>query len=166
MQVFGNCSEPVRPLAHAVYDELRRVFPDAVITADADGIGFGTGPGYKYLVFTLLPDRKHVTIGFARGTDMPDPAGLLEGAGKVHRHVKIRAEEDLRRPELTELFTAALGRFRQPPSSAGQRGVSTQNSFPSGSAITCHGTESWPTSTLRAPSSSMRVTSAQWSSSR
>lgn len=110
--VFGNCSDAVRPLAHAVYDELLRLFPDAVITADSDGIGFGTGPGHKYLVFTILPAGKHITVGIARGAAMPDPHGLLEGAGKVHRHVKIRADEDLRRPELTELFTAAVARGR------------------------------------------------------
>jgi Domain of unknown function (DU1801) len=99
------------PLARAVFDELHRVFPDAVLTADADTIGFGTGPGYKHLVFTVLPASKHVTIGFARDTELPDPAGLLTGAGKVHRHVKIHTEADLRRPELGELFTAALARF-------------------------------------------------------
>jgi hypothetical protein len=98
-------------LARAVFDELHRVFPDAVLTADAHTIGFGTGPGYKHLVFTVLPASKHVTIGFARGTELPDPAGLLTGAGKVHRHVKIHTEADLRRPELGELFAAALARF-------------------------------------------------------
>jgi len=113
-QVLDNCAEPVRPLARAVFDELHRVFPAAVITADADGIGFGTGPGYKHLVFTLLPYRKHVTIGFAHGTELPDPAGLLAGSGKVHRHVKIHTEDDLRRPELADLFAAALARFAAP----------------------------------------------------
>ena len=110
-QVLGRCTEHVRPLARAVFDELHRAFPDAVITADVDGIGFGTGPGYKRLLFTLLPHTKQVTIGFARGTELPDPAGLLAGSGKVHRHVKIHTEADLRRPELGELFAAAVGRF-------------------------------------------------------
>jgi Domain of unknown function (DU1801) len=110
-QVINNCADPIRPLARATYDELRRVFPAAVITADADSIGFGTGPGYKKLIFTLLPATQHVTIGFARGVELPDPGGLLQGAGKVHRHVKIHTEEDLRRPELAALFTTALDRF-------------------------------------------------------
>lgn len=109
--VLDNCAPEIRSLARAVYTELHRVFPDAVITADADSIGFGTGPGYKYLIFSLLPYRRHVTLGFARGTELPDPSRLLEGAGKVHRHVKIREEADLRRPELADLFTAALARF-------------------------------------------------------
>jgi hypothetical protein len=111
-QVLDQCAEPVRPLARAVFDELRLAFPDAVLTADADGIGFGTG--YQHLVFTLLPASRHVTIGFARGTELADPAGLLTGSGKVHRHVKIHTEADLRRPELGDLFAAAVARFTTP----------------------------------------------------
>lgn len=110
--VLDNCAPAVRQLANAVFAELRSVFPDALVTADADSIGLGTGPGYKYLVFTILPASKHITIGFAHGVTLPDPAGLLEGAGKVHRHVKIRTEEDLRRPELAELCATALARAR------------------------------------------------------
>ena len=37
-----------------------------------------------------------------------DPAGLLEGSGKVHRHLKIRQPADLDRPDLRDLMTAAL----------------------------------------------------------
>lgn len=110
--VLDNCAPAVRELARSVFAELRRVFPDALITADADLIGLGTGPGYKHLVFTILPASKHITIGFAHGATLPDPAGLFEGAGKVHRHVKIRTEEDLRRPELAELYATALARAR------------------------------------------------------
>ncbi|GAA4725982.1 DUF1801 domain-containing protein [Phytohabitans rumicis] len=84
------------------------VFPDAVVTADADNIGFGAGRGYRGLVFVVTPQRAHVTLGIARGVGLPDPAGLLEGAGKVHRHVKIRGEADLDRPELRALMVAAV----------------------------------------------------------
>lgn len=109
--VLNHCAEPIRPLARAVFERLRKRFPTAVITADADGIGFGTGPGYRKLIFTILPHTKHVTIGFARGAELPDPAGLLTGAGKVHRHVKLRTESELDSPELTALFSAALTMF-------------------------------------------------------
>jgi len=110
--VLDNCAPAVAPLARAVHPELLRLFPDALVTADADSIGLGTGPGYKHLVFTIVPASRHVTIGFAHGVELPDPAGLLEGAGRVHRHVKIRTDADLRRPELSELFAAALVRVR------------------------------------------------------
>lgn len=35
----------------------------------------------------------HLTFGFWRGTELPDPAGLLEGAGGKMRHVKLRSTE-------------------------------------------------------------------------
>lgn len=32
----------------------------------------------------------HVNVGFFRGADLDDPRGLLEGSGKMMRHVKIK----------------------------------------------------------------------------
>lgn len=108
--VLDNTKPEVRDLARSVFAELLDRFPDAVVTADKDGIGLGRTTGYKGLVFTVLPAARHVTIGFAHGASLPDPAGLLVGSGKVHRHVKIHTEDDLRRPELAELITVALAR--------------------------------------------------------
>src|SRR5262245_3804412 len=54
-------------------------------TVEADHIGFGTDAGYKGLYFTVAAHRAHVTLGIARGASLPDPAGLMEGTGKVHR---------------------------------------------------------------------------------
>jgi len=34
--------------------------------------------------------KAHVNVGFFRGTELADPAGLLEGTGKVMHHVKLR----------------------------------------------------------------------------
>lgn len=42
--------------------------------------------------------RKHVSIGFPLGTEMADPAGLLQGTGKRQRHVKIQSGEQLSNP--------------------------------------------------------------------
>lgn len=32
---------------------------------------------------------KHVNLGFNRGTELPDPTGLLAGTGKMIRHVRV-----------------------------------------------------------------------------
>lgn len=32
---------------------------------------------------------KHVNLGFNRGTELPAPTGLLEGTGKMIRHVRV-----------------------------------------------------------------------------
>jgi hypothetical protein len=34
----------------------------------------------------------HVNVGFFRGAELADPEGLLEGSGKLMRHVKLRPE--------------------------------------------------------------------------
>jgi hypothetical protein len=47
------------------------------------------GSGYKGLVFVISPFKTHVNLGIVHGATLADPAGLLEGTGKVHRHVKL-----------------------------------------------------------------------------
>ena len=109
-RVLAACPTEVRPLARKAYQKLMAAFRTAVITADAENIGFGTDAGYQGLVFTLTPRRSYVTLGIARATELPDPTGLLEGTGKVHRHVKLRSQEDLDNPALAALIGAALER--------------------------------------------------------
>jgi len=54
--------------------------------------------------------RDHVNLMFPRGVDMKDPRGLLEGAGKAMRHVKIRALADTKRPGVRDLIEQAKER--------------------------------------------------------
>ena len=49
----------------------------------------------------------HVNVGFYRGADLPDPAGLLQGSGKRMRHVKLPAGEDVDEVALEALIEAA-----------------------------------------------------------
>ncbi|MFC7307039.1 DUF1801 domain-containing protein [Streptomyces monticola] len=112
-QVLAAREPKIAELGRSVCQLILRRFPDAVVTVDGNDIGFGTGTGYKGLVFTVAPAKAHVTLGIAGGATLPDPAGLLEGAGKVHRHVKLRHAEELARPELAELIDAALARRRE-----------------------------------------------------
>jgi len=53
-----------------------------------------------------------VTLGIGHGADLPDPGGLMEGTGRVHRHVKLRRPEDVDRPGLRELLAAAMAQER------------------------------------------------------
>jgi len=49
----------------------------------------------------------HVNVGFFHGAALDDPAGLLEGAGKRMRHVKLRWGEPVNAAALTDLIAAA-----------------------------------------------------------
>jgi Domain of unknown function (DU1801) len=43
---------------------------------------------------------RHVILGFPRGIDLDDPAGVLQGTGKAMRHITLKKLSDLDRPEI------------------------------------------------------------------
>jgi hypothetical protein len=90
-----------------------QIFPDAVISEDKDNIGFGYGSGYKDLVFVISPFTAHVNLGIVNGASLDDPDNLMEGKGKVHRHVKLRNVEQVKSPYLRDLMLQALQAARQ-----------------------------------------------------
>jgi hypothetical protein len=49
----------------------------------------------------------HVNVGFFRGAELPDPKGILEGSGKLMRHVKLSPEREVDGAALTMLIRAA-----------------------------------------------------------
>jgi hypothetical protein len=55
----------------------------------------------------------HVNVGFFYGAALADPAGLLEGAGKRMRHVKLRWGEPVDAAAMNGLIAAAYSDIRQ-----------------------------------------------------
>jgi hypothetical protein len=54
----------------------------------------------------------HVNVGFFRGAELADPAGLLEGTGKVMRHVKLRPGRDVDAAAVKTLIETAYGEMK------------------------------------------------------
>ena len=54
----------------------------------------------------------HAAVGFYQGATLPDPASLLEGAGKRMRHVKLRWGERIDEAALSQLIEAAYRDMR------------------------------------------------------
>jgi hypothetical protein len=50
---------------------------------------------------------RQVNLGFSRGTELEDPAGVLQGTGKAMRHITLKASIDLRRPEIRSFLRKA-----------------------------------------------------------
>ena len=50
--------------------------------------------------------RAHVNVGFFHGNDLADPAGLLQGAGKFMRHVKLAPGRDVDEAALRRLVAS------------------------------------------------------------
>jgi hypothetical protein len=61
----------------------------------------------------------HVNVGFFLGAELADPKGLLEGAGKFMRHVKLRPGPEVDATALKKLIETAYvdmkGRLRVAP---------------------------------------------------
>ena len=103
--------DTVRSLALASRDVVLEIFPDAIETAEGNELGYGFDTGYRGLVFTISLTRAGVNLGVFGGASLADPAGLLEGTGKVHRHVKIRDRSALN-DDLRDLLSRALDKHR------------------------------------------------------
>lgn len=106
----GRLAESVRAL---ILDVLPGAFE---IVWTRQGIaGYGTGPKKMTEHFCwIAPAKSHVSLGFNYGAELPDPSELLEGTGRLFRHVKLRAEDDVRAPALRRLVQAAT-KHRVPP---------------------------------------------------
>jgi hypothetical protein len=101
----------IRPIAERLREIVRQVDPETVevVRLGDRAATYGVGPkkmseSYAY----ILPYKKWVNLGFYKGVDLPDPAGLMEGTGKKLRHVKVGSLEDAERPEVRTLIEVAL----------------------------------------------------------
>lgn len=56
--------------------------------------------------------NSHASVGFFQGAALSDPHGLLEGAGKHMRHVKLRWGRPVEREALEALIESAYGDIR------------------------------------------------------
>ena len=77
-------------------------------------VGFGAGPKVSDITFSIALYPRYVTLFFARGVELADPDGLLEGSGKGVRHVKLRPVSRLESREVGALIDAALA-IAMPP---------------------------------------------------
>jgi hypothetical protein len=57
--------------------------------------------------------KAHVNVGFFRGAELADPAGLLEGNGKYMRHVKLRPGSDIDSVALVRLIGTAYADMKR-----------------------------------------------------
>jgi hypothetical protein len=91
-EVMRGCGDDVRELMH-----------DGQPTACVRDAAFAYVDAFK----------AHVNVGFFRGSELPDPSGLLEGTGKRMRHVKLRPDRDVDAEALANLIYAAYADMKE-----------------------------------------------------
>ncbi len=50
----------------------------------------------------------HVNLGFDRGAELSDPEQLLQGTGRLIRHIRLAGVADLKRPAVAALIQGAV----------------------------------------------------------
>lgn len=102
-EVMRKCGDDVRELLH-----------DGHPTACIGDAAFG------YVnVF-----QAHVNVGFFRGAEIADPEGMLEGAGKFMRHVKLRPDREFNATALIKLIDTAYTDMKERVEAELQQGPS------------------------------------------
>jgi hypothetical protein len=91
-QVMRDCGDDVRELLH-----------DGHPTACVGDAAFAYVNAFK----------AHVNVGFFRGAEIADPARLLEGTGKIMRHVKLGPDRDVDASALRKLIETAYMDMKQ-----------------------------------------------------
>lgn len=91
---------------------LVQTLREAVLTLDASvteevkygGILFSAAKPFC----GIFSYTKHVSLEFSEGAALPDPHGVLEGAGKGRRHIKLATVQDMAAKHVAEYLKHAF----------------------------------------------------------
>ena len=113
-QLLDALPSTTRLLALGLRELVLATLPDAREIADPKArlIGYGYGTGYKDMVATIILSKAGVKLGLLNGATLDDPSGLLDGAGKVHRHIAFSEPGHVSRPGVKSLLQACLTAWR------------------------------------------------------
>jgi hypothetical protein len=107
---FSDVTDPLRLMAQPWFErmracgaDVRELLNDGCPVACVQDAAFGYVNAFK----------AHANVGFFHGAALADPAGLLEGAGRRMRHVKLRPGEPLDDGALSALIAAAYNDIRR-----------------------------------------------------
>ena len=108
--LLAGFAPEVRNLALAARAFVLEMTPDISERVDVKArmIGYSYGPKYAEMVGMIMPTKAGVNLGIAYAMELPDPKKLLEGTGKLHRHVKLKRMSDLESAALKALLTASI----------------------------------------------------------
>ena len=98
---LAACDPHVADLALALRDVVLDEAPDAsesIYRVYTIAIWFGFSGKMKDMFCYIATSADHVNLGFPRGAKMPDPSRVMEGEGKIMRHVKFASLAELETP--------------------------------------------------------------------
>ena len=101
---FGKPGDELRRMAQPWFEQMRGCGADVreIMNDGHPNACVGDAPFGYVDAFSA-----HVNVGFFHGATLDDPAGLLQGAGKRMRHVKVRWGEPVDEAAPNALIKAA-----------------------------------------------------------
>lgn len=112
---LANYTEQVYVRSIALREVILDTLPNVIEQLDipAKMVAYCYGQKYAELICMLIPSKKGLKLGFYKGIDLPDPAHLLEGTGKISRYIEIKHEEQIQSPALKVLLEIALDLYKK-----------------------------------------------------
>lgn len=108
--VTSGKAENIVKIANALRSLLADIMPDITEvnwkTQHIAGYGVGEKKMSEHFCY-IAPLKTHVNLGFMYGVDLDDPLKLMEGTGKVLRHIKIKSLDQVRDPAVRNLIKQA-----------------------------------------------------------
>jgi len=92
------------PIVAMIRDLMKECAPQA-----KEIISYGI-PSYRVnrIIAVISPTKKDITFAFSRGAEFEDKYSLLQGVGKVSKHVKLKKLADVNKDALCYYIQQAL----------------------------------------------------------
>jgi len=125
MRFLAPFESRITKLALATRKLVLEEAPDSIeliydaYNAVATGFGFTGRPSECFIHIAVY--AKWVNLGFHRGSELEDPKGVLQGTGRLVRHIRIAELTDLEKPAVRAFVRAAISQAKRP--GPGAKGV-------------------------------------------
>ena len=98
----------VRPEQLEIVATIRALMRESAPGAE-EVISYGI-PAWKgnRIIAVMNPSKTGITFAFSHGAEFTDKYGLLEGVGKVSKHVKLKSVKDVNKAALKDYIRQAL----------------------------------------------------------
>jgi hypothetical protein len=119
LKVFLAKFEPrVAASARSALARLRKRLPGATELVydnyNALAIGFGPSDKASEVIFSIAVFPRWVSLFFLQGAKLPDPDGLLKGAGTKVRHIVLTEPIVLEQSSVKKLMAIAMSSAKKP----------------------------------------------------
>lgn len=99
-------------LRQIVIDELAPCHENIYDAYSAVAIGYGSSERFSDGICHIAVYARAVNLGFNEGASLDDPESALLGSGKRIRHLSLKTQDDLARPEIRLFLRRALALAR------------------------------------------------------